>query len=308
MSDENVLELPSQSSATEPLDLNRASLRGLVQLPGVGRALARRIIEARPFSSVEDLRRVEGIGETLIGKIAPMVFIAAPSPVEPAEADGESVAAPPAEPAPPPADADDASAATGAARAVIPPGEPFEKVKPVETGAPGKEEKPPTAANAIIPYPARSPKYATQTYVLWTVIAGSLLAFILALILSLAVLASLNNGLRFVSPAELSPLHSSLDTLDAKTEALADDLDSLRARLDNLEGLSGRMTSLEQDNQDIKQQLQAASVELEKVHQTVQEMNNQITQIQSTVQDVQTQTQKFQDFLDGLAKLLNAIK
>jgi len=47
---------------------------------------------------------------------------------------------------------------------------------------------------------------------------------------------------------------------------------------------------------------------LEKVHQTVQEMNNQITQIQSTVQDVQTQTQKFQDFLDGLAKLLNAIK
>ncbi|KAG3092860.1 hypothetical protein PI124_g16752 [Phytophthora idaei] len=44
------------------MDLNTATPRELQQLPGVGCVIARLIIESRPFSSVEDLLRVKGIG------------------------------------------------------------------------------------------------------------------------------------------------------------------------------------------------------------------------------------------------------
>jgi competence protein ComEA len=41
----------------------------LTRLPGIGPAIAERIIEARPFSSLEDLQRVNGIGPTRIADI-----------------------------------------------------------------------------------------------------------------------------------------------------------------------------------------------------------------------------------------------
>jgi competence protein ComEA len=53
-------------SAAFQVDINSAELPELIQLPGVGETLARRIIEWRiahgPFQSVEELRHVSGIG------------------------------------------------------------------------------------------------------------------------------------------------------------------------------------------------------------------------------------------------------
>lgn len=54
------------------LDVNRAGIRELEALPGVGPALARRIVEERairPFSSVDDLARVRGIGPATIARL-----------------------------------------------------------------------------------------------------------------------------------------------------------------------------------------------------------------------------------------------
>ncbi|MCX7020927.1 MAG: helix-hairpin-helix domain-containing protein, partial [bacterium] len=59
--------LGSRTELTGPLDLNRAPAYELVKLPGIGEVLARRIVEGRPYSSVDDLVRVKGIGE---GKLA----------------------------------------------------------------------------------------------------------------------------------------------------------------------------------------------------------------------------------------------
>jgi DNA uptake protein ComE-like DNA-binding protein len=44
------------------LDVNRASQAELENIPGIGPAIAQRIIEARPFKSADDLRNVKGIG------------------------------------------------------------------------------------------------------------------------------------------------------------------------------------------------------------------------------------------------------
>ena len=64
---------------TAPLDLNRASQDDLERLPGIGPGLAARIVDSRArrgtFDSVEDLRRVRGIGETTLARLRPLLGI-----------------------------------------------------------------------------------------------------------------------------------------------------------------------------------------------------------------------------------------
>lgn len=65
--------------APQPLDLNRASVRELMRLPGVGRAFAARIVESRevggPFTSVDDLRRVGGLGRAKLERFRVLITV-----------------------------------------------------------------------------------------------------------------------------------------------------------------------------------------------------------------------------------------
>src|SRR5438105_832742 len=48
----------SLTSYSYRIDLNRASANEISQLPRIGPAMANRIVEARPYASVDDLNRV----------------------------------------------------------------------------------------------------------------------------------------------------------------------------------------------------------------------------------------------------------
>ena len=54
-----------------PVDVNRAAAAELELVPGVGPEMARRIIEGRPYRSVDDLLRVKGIGQKRLGEFRP---------------------------------------------------------------------------------------------------------------------------------------------------------------------------------------------------------------------------------------------
>jgi competence protein ComEA len=63
---------------TEPIDVNHATAAELRRLPGIGPTLSQRIIETReqqPFRSVEDLRRVRGIGVKTLERLRPHVVV-----------------------------------------------------------------------------------------------------------------------------------------------------------------------------------------------------------------------------------------
>ena len=62
-----------------PVNLNRANAEQLEQLPGVGPVLAERIVADReangPFASVEDLGRVQGVGDAIVGALADLATV-----------------------------------------------------------------------------------------------------------------------------------------------------------------------------------------------------------------------------------------
>jgi len=55
------------------IDINHASAEALETLPGVGPAMAQRIIAARPYSKIEEIKRVRGIGDKTFQKLKPYI-------------------------------------------------------------------------------------------------------------------------------------------------------------------------------------------------------------------------------------------
>ena len=61
-----------------PININTANEKELDALPGIGPAIARRIVEYRssqPFTKIEDIMQVKGIGEKKFAKIKELITV-----------------------------------------------------------------------------------------------------------------------------------------------------------------------------------------------------------------------------------------
>lgn len=55
----------------KPVDINNATEKELTTLPGVGPKIAKEIVAARPFQSIDDIKKVKGIGDKTFSLMKP---------------------------------------------------------------------------------------------------------------------------------------------------------------------------------------------------------------------------------------------
>ena len=67
------------ASEARPIDINTADSAALESVPGIGKSLSQRILTFRekngPFQSVDDLLKVQGVGEKSIQKLRPYLTV-----------------------------------------------------------------------------------------------------------------------------------------------------------------------------------------------------------------------------------------
>lgn len=71
----NNASINSSQSNGSKTNLNTASLNDLDKLPGIGPSTAQKIIDARPYKSIDDLKNVSGIGDSKFDDIKDLISI-----------------------------------------------------------------------------------------------------------------------------------------------------------------------------------------------------------------------------------------
>ena len=57
------------------VNINKSSLKEIVSLPRIGKALGQKIIDARPYAKVDDLLLVQGVSKNMFGEIKSLVTV-----------------------------------------------------------------------------------------------------------------------------------------------------------------------------------------------------------------------------------------
>ena len=301
------------------IDINTANEETLTQLTGVGPQLAKRIAEARPFLSIDDLTRVRGIGDRDIERLRPQITVsavdAADEPMDAKDAVDEETD----DIAPTDATADIVTEEqTDSEEAEAIP-EPFpsdeareddeaETNKLAESATEDAPEETSEPESEPSPAPEKQPRYISSSKAWGMVFLGSVMATVLAIIITLGIIASFNHGrLTHASPAQVTALQNTLIGLSDQSARIETDLDGLRTRIDNLEALSGQINDIEDEVVTINTEISTLQTDLANTQAQYDEISAEIQTLNEQLEILQAQNNQFDDFLQGLRNLLNGL-
>jgi competence protein ComEA len=321
-----LLELLRPYLKFSPIDINKAGAEQLTTIPRLSPTLAARIIDGRPYETLEEIKNLKGIGTRLYAHLYPYLEIFH-EPIETEEpviympevsVKSEDIIDVVEEPVElPPAgevEDDEVLVAVGESTQSIftPAEEPAEEV-PAERVVSQPEAKSvfSRAIQVIAPERSTSPPLAKErvqtpghSEMLAWIAGGSILSLILAIIFSLGILGLVNGGLQYrlqrEAELEAGTLQNKIEELSIEAQDLQEDIDSLRSRLDDMENLSGRINEIESENE-------ALQAELDGFTEQFVEFQGQMDQFSEQMDQVLETSSSFEDFLKELQSLLNEI-
>ena len=275
----------------QKVNLNTATVEELTQLPGIGPAVAERIITYRDtvhtFEEPVEITTVPGVSEKMYHAIADRLTVGESGEsreIEEIEQVEEVDVTIPE------------SAPTEQVLAQPEPAEPEPEPKPEPESEPEPKPKPEPK-----PEPHTPPHLHTPTPSAWLGYAGltgaALLGALFGALLALLVIGGINGTLDFGQAETVISTQAELNRLAVQAGTLQSDLDGLRQRLDSLEGLTGRMDGVEQAVDDLDTALAQTQTE-------VDALNVRADQLDADIATVRVAADRFNTFLDGLRDLL----
>jgi len=314
---------------------NTATVDELTQITGIGPDLAGRIIKARPYDTLEDLTRVSGIGSNFLKRIEPFLTLEstpdeaekeestpdeseldeqdAPTSQEesqsPEELDEEEI----------PVEEDLVILESETDEIAVMEGESLEEESPIDlTNEQTVSEQPAIEPPADEGIPAPEEKVETQpkplTYpqgishssaIGWSALFG-FLAMLMALILTLGIIASINGGsLKFVTQNEYSQLALDVEEAKAESEIIQQDLESLRVRVDNLEPLGGRVSTVEKSIGAIQGEVDVAHKLLGEISSELETLTEEYLGLAAEIETFKAKLNRSQNFFESMRNLLN---
>lgn len=239
------------------LDPNSAELDDLIQLPGVGRVLAERIIAHRPFDSPDALRRVPGLGGATLLRIEPYLALDTGADVKPVERGREK---------------------------------PPEEEQHVEIGEP-------EPAGRIEPAQKMD---LTRTGLLWMFAGTFVLSVVVAVGLSLAILAGINRTLNIGEHAAVQRMGDDISQIQLDLDSFAGRVEGISRRMEAVEGLSGRVAAMEGDFATLETEVGEAMTEMD-------DIRTRMDGISTDLKAVEDQVDIFLRFLTGLNSILSEL-
>jgi len=315
-----VTETPEVAPAAAPpkVDLNTADATTLITLPGIGPALAERILAYRetrgPFLAPEELLAVPGIGAKVYAGLAERLTLSLPAPEAVTDADSAAVAPSFVGEAPPPAEAPALPENPPAGpllladeEPALPAPPPAPRPEPAPQPAPRPEPVPqaPPAPPAPPAAPApRAEKRSGWGWLGW--VSAVFVGSILGMIFSLLVLTGINGTLNTTYHPAIMDLQNQAADLAARQETLQGEVSGLRQRLDRLEGLTTRMERTEAAVKALDGDVSTLREEITALGAATDVLTEQIATVEARTVKAETFFQRLQALLTELFGDANA--
>jgi competence ComEA-like helix-hairpin-helix protein len=282
---------------------NTADESTLQKLPGIGRSLAQKIVASRPFSGAEDLREIRGLGKVALERLEPHLSFEESASEEMVEVDQEQ----------PAGDVLLEAEVEGMGEESIlsPDGQKdlratvsealFEAKEDVselieDTVDMVKDRKGPAKPARV----SRPPRTFNRTEIFWLMGAVGLVTLILSVFVSLVILGGINGTLDFNQLQSVRQIETGLGEVQGGLETLSSSVNILEERLTPLEGLTGRMTTIEEEVGVIQGDIENALVSVESMQSDLEGLSEETARLSGRVD-------RFDTFLEGLRQVISEI-